>query len=128
MTPLQKFGKFVVEKIWDEPIEHHLLMQNSHWNSPEVQELQGAIVALPGDQKALTLKAVRYAVYTSLHYLLHGLQEAHDLHQGIEVLVDGKNVAELSDMLHGEFFGEDGSQNTASFQTCGSSNRMKMVA
>ena len=44
----------------------------------------------------------------ALHDLLFALQEAHDLQQGIELLVDGVNVAGLSGMLQGEPLGPDG--------------------
>ena len=48
------------------------------------------------------------ALSVGLHDFLFALQEAHDLERGIEVLVDGKNVAELSDGLQGEPCGGEG--------------------
>jgi hypothetical protein len=43
-----------------------------------------------------------------MHDLLFAFQEAHDRNTGIEIMVDGKPIAELSDGLHGEIFGETG--------------------
>ena len=43
-----------------------------------------------------------------MHDLLVGFVEAHDMEEGIEVFVDGENVVELSDGLHGEQFTENG--------------------
>ena len=108
MNSLEKFGRLVIETIRDKPIHHHILMQQGHWKTPAVQELQRALASLPPEQKELMLKAVTDAVDTALHYFLMALQEAHDREQGIEVRVDGENIAERSGMLHGEHFGEEG--------------------
>jgi len=108
MEPLEKFGKFVIEAVRDKPIHQHLLTQQGHWKSPGIQELQRLVTNLPPEQKEIVLKAVTDAVDTALHYLLLGLQEAHDCGDGIEVFVDGKNVVELSGMLHGESVGDTG--------------------
>ena len=43
-----------------------------------------------------------------MHELLFAIQDAHDRELGIEVSVDGENVAEKSGMLHGEHLGEGG--------------------
>ncbi len=48
------------------------------------------------------------ALDVGLHDFLFGLQEAHDLEQGITVMVEDQNIAEFSDGLHGEPWSEDG--------------------
>lgn len=108
MNPLDKFGEFIVTKLRDRAIEQHLLMQEGHWKSPAIQDLQREIVALSPEQKELLRHVVVDVVDTALHDLLFAIQEAHDTGAGIEVTADGENVAELSGMLQGEHLGEDG--------------------
>ena len=43
-----------------------------------------------------------------MHDLLFAFQEHHDCGEGIEIMVEGKPIAELSDGLHGEIFGDEG--------------------
>jgi hypothetical protein len=40
--------------------------------------------------------------------LLFAFHMSHDANFGIEIMVDGKPLAELSDGLHGELFGKEG--------------------
>ena len=47
-------------------------------------------------------------VDTAVHDLLFAIQDPHDREPGIEVLVDGENVAAASDGLQGEPLGEGG--------------------
>lgn len=108
MKPLEKFGQFVIGEFRDKAIEQHLLMQEGHWKTPAVQELQRAIVDLSTEQKALLLRVVVDVVDTALHDFLFALQDANDREVGIAVFVDGVNVAEASGMLNGEHLGEDG--------------------
>jgi len=108
MDPLDKFGEFVITKLRDRAIEQHLRMQEGHWKSPAIQELQREVVALSPEQKELLRHVVVDVVDTALHDLLFAIQEAHDTDAGIEVTVDGENVAEVSGMLQGEHLGEDG--------------------
>jgi hypothetical protein len=48
------------------------------------------------------------AIDTAMHDFLFALQDAHDRELGVEILVDGRNVAEESGMLNGEQLGEGG--------------------
>lgn len=108
MSALEKFGQFIVQALRDKAIDQHLLMQQGRWKSPAIQELQRALAGLPPAEKELMLKAVVDVVDTALHDFLFALQDSHDRGLGIEVLVDGENVADASGMLHGEHLGEDG--------------------
>ena len=47
-------------------------------------------------------------VDTGLHDFLFALQQIADFDNDINVLVDGKNIVEQSDGLHGELFGDNG--------------------
>jgi hypothetical protein len=53
-------------------------------------------------------RCVQMAIDTGLHDFLIALSEAHDSGRDIAVFVDGQNVAEQSDRLAGELFGEQG--------------------
>ena len=63
---------------------------------------------MPDSMKYLVLRCVVGAIDGAIHDLLFTLQDSHDRNLGVEILVDGKNVAEVSDGLHGEPNGEQG--------------------
>lgn len=107
-SPLDKFGRFVMQHLRDRAIDHHTLLQRGHWKTPAIQELQRAVVALPEDTKRLVLRCVVDSIDVAVHDFLFALQEVHDLDDGLVVQVDGTNVAELSDGLEGEPLGKTG--------------------
>lgn len=108
MTPLDKFGQFVMRNLRDSAIGHHRKLQAGEWRAPGIQELQAAVVALPEDTRRLVLRCVADAIDTATHDLLFALQEAHDQELGVEMLVDGTSIAEVSDGLQGEPYGKEG--------------------
>jgi hypothetical protein len=105
---LERFGSFVISQLWDSALEHHDLLAKAHWRAPALQNLQDELAALSEKQKEIVRRCVAEALRDGLHDFLFALQEAHDLKTGIEVLVDGKNIAELSDGLQGEPYGSEG--------------------
>jgi hypothetical protein len=108
MTPLDKFGQFVMRNLRDRAIGHHRKLQAGEWRAPALQALQSAVVALPEDTQRLVLRCVAEAIDTATHDFLFALQDAHDRKLGVEVSVDGTSVAEVSDGLQGEPYGERG--------------------
>lgn len=108
MRPLDKFGQFVMRNVRDRAIGQHLTLQAGECRAPAIQELQAAVVALPEETQRLLLRCIADAIDTATHDLLFALQEAHDLKLGVEVLVDGTSVAEVSDGLQGEPCGNRG--------------------
>jgi hypothetical protein len=108
MAALDKFGQFIVAKLRDRAFEQYEILEKGGWKTPSLQSLQDALGSLEAEQKNVVRRCVFDAIDTALHDVLVAFQEAHDLEMGIEVLVDGENVAELSGMLHGELFGEEG--------------------
>jgi hypothetical protein len=103
-----KFGEFIVKNLWDEAIEHHDLLARGHWKAPALQQLQKDLARLTPKQKKIVRQCIIEALGSGLHQFLFALAEAHDFEQGIAVVVDGVNVVEQSDGLHGEPFGPDG--------------------
>lgn len=108
MKPLEKFGKFMVENLRDKAMEQHDMLQAGKLRGRAIQDLQRRVGELSEDQKATVKDVLVDALDTALHDLLFAFQDAHDRSLGVEVLVDGENVAELSGMLQGEPLGEDG--------------------
>lgn len=108
MSALDKFGKFIVENLRDRAIEQHEMLLQGRLREPAMQELQRQVMALAEDERLLIRNVVIDVLDTAMHDLLFAIQDAHDRELGIEVFVDGENVAEKSGMLHGEHLGEGG--------------------
>jgi hypothetical protein len=108
MTSLDKFGQFVMRNLRDRGIEQHVKLQAGEWRAPAIQELQAAVAGLPEDTKRLLLRCIVDTIDTATHDFLFALQDSHDRQLGIEALVDGTNVAEISDGLQGEPYGNKG--------------------
>ena len=92
----------------DRAIDQHLKLQAGEWRGPKIQELQAAVAALPEDTKRLLLRCVVDTIDTATHDFLFALQDSHDRQLGVEMLVDGANVADVSDGLQGEPYGNKG--------------------
>lgn len=108
MTPVDKFGELVATKLRDAAIDHADALLTAYWKAPALQKLQSELRRLSPEQKALVRRCVVEAVDSGIHDFLFALGVAHDLEKGIAVVVDGENVAALSDGLHGEMFTDDG--------------------
>jgi len=76
--------------------------------APALQNLQESLQQFSAEQRTLIKDLVDELATTSMHALLFSLQEISDLDEGIEIWVEGKNIAELSDGLHGEIFSDEG--------------------
>jgi hypothetical protein len=106
--PLDKFGKFIMENFRDRAIDNYQMLSMGKWKAPSLQLIQSQLEQFSEEQKEIIHKVVISCIDHGLHDLLFGLQEAHELGDKIEVFVDGVNLAEVSDGLHGELFTEDG--------------------
>jgi hypothetical protein len=103
-----KFGKFIITKMFDEAIGAYDGLARSHWKAPTLQQLQADLAALTPEQRDIVRQCVIEAIGSALHSFLFALGEAHDFGEGIALLVDGVNIVEQSDGLHGEPYGPDG--------------------
>jgi hypothetical protein len=108
MNPVEKFGQFFVENLRDKSLDYLQLMFDGHWKAPETRPLQEKVSNLSPDLKAIVSGLADCLLTHAMHDLLFAFQEAHDNNIGIEIMVDGKPIAELSDGLHGEIFGKEG--------------------
>lgn len=108
MKPLEKFGKFFVQSVRDKSLENLHSMLDGRWKAPNLQPLQDKVSSLSPELRVLLCEFTEHLLTNAMHDLLFALQESHDCNGGIEIMVDGKSIAKLSDGLHGEIFGEDG--------------------
>ena len=108
MDPIEKFGKFFVENFRDKSLEYLLGMFDGKWKAPDLQPLQSKVSNLSPELKAVAYELTDGLLTHAMHDLLFAFQESHDCNTGIDIMVDAKPIAQLSDGLHGEIFGEDG--------------------
>jgi hypothetical protein len=108
MNPLDKFGKFMVENLRDRALEQNQMLLNGDLRGQNIQELQSRIASLPAEQRELIARLAKDLIDTAMHDILYAFQDAHDRDLGIEVTVDGANVADESGMLNGEHLGSNG--------------------
>ena len=108
MSALDSFGKFLVANLRDKALEQNAMLLEGTWKGKTIQTLQSRIADLPDGQKSLLREMVVDLIDTAMHDLLFAIQDAHDRDLGLEVLVDGENVADASGMLQGEHLGEGG--------------------
>jgi len=107
-SALNHFGKFLIENFRDKAIRQYDMLVHGKLRSPSIQEVQAWAMSLSPADKAMLTRLVVDALDTAMHDFLFSLQDAHDRELGIEVIVNGKNIASASGMLNGEPLGEDG--------------------
>jgi hypothetical protein len=105
--PLDKFGAFFVQNLRDKMLDNLEMLLGGKLKAPEVQELQRKLARLNDDQKRLVRDLVERISTGGMHDFLFALQERADA-GSIRVVVDDKEIAQLSDGLHGEIFGDEG--------------------
>jgi hypothetical protein len=105
---LDRFGAFVVRHLRDSMFDDLEMFLRGDWKAPELQELQNHLKELDEGHKRLLRDLVEQLTTTGLHHFLFALQEEAENGGDIKVLVQGVEVAKLTDGLHGEPSGEDG--------------------
>jgi len=108
LPPVDKFGKFIVENLRDKGIDFAERLLTRHWKAPALLEMQNEIANLNETQKIAFIKAVTETIDGAMHDFLYALQEQASFDNEIQILVDGQNIVELSDGIHGEAYTEDG--------------------
>lgn len=108
MNPVDTFGKVLIEKFRDDGMRYfdNLLQGRAPIDARQLSTRLSEMFT--EEQKQLLLSAFADAIDVSMHDFLFALQVAHDFNEGIEVLVDGKNIAKESDDLQGEPWGDYG--------------------
>ena len=105
---LDKFGQFLMKNFRDNAIYKINSLFEGHSKAPAYQKLQNSLKPIKDEEKEIIKKAFIISLDSGLHDFLFSLQESTDNKEGIEVLVNGTNIASQSDGLQGELFTEDG--------------------
>lgn len=105
---LDKFGEFLMKNFRDNAIYKINTLFEGSAKAPAYQDLQNSLKSFNEEEKEILKKAFTISLDSGLHDFLFSLQESTDNHEGIELLVNGSNVAKQSDGLQGELFTEDG--------------------
>ncbi|GAB5555346.1 MAG: hypothetical protein Sapg2KO_49370 [Saprospiraceae bacterium] len=105
---LDKFGAFFIQNLLDKGLESFFALANNQLNSPSTEEIRNNYQKFTPDQQALIEKIVIKVLLSAKHDFLFALQKKYDSKNDIQFLIDGVEVAKLSDGLHGELFSEDG--------------------
>lgn len=105
---LDIFGQFIMKNLRDNAIDQFDGLARGHWKAPGLAKLQKDLTTFTPEQLAIIRRTVVESIDTGVHDFLFSLQENLDFDNNIQIHVEGKNIAELSDGLHGELFTEDG--------------------
>ncbi|MFP5043064.1 hypothetical protein [Parasediminibacterium sp. JCM 36343] len=108
LSPVDKFGKFIVENLRDKGIDFAEGLLKNLWKAPSLLKIQNEIATLNDNQKIAFIKAITQTMDGAIHDFLFALQEQADFDNDIQILVDGQNVVELSDGIHGEAYSDEG--------------------
>jgi len=105
---VDKFGKFLVDNLRDKGIIYAEGLLNNKWKAPVLQNIQLGLTNLEDSEKEVVRNAIIATLDSAIHDFLFALQEQTDFENGIKILVDGENVIELSDGIHGEPYSDEG--------------------
>jgi len=103
--PLDKFGEFFVQNLRDKMLHNLEMMLSSGWKAPDLQELQVKLSGFTDAQKQVVRELAERITTAGMHDLLFAIADSGGV---VRVLVDGQEIANLSDGLHGEIFGDEG--------------------
>ena len=105
---LDWFGEFLVENLRDSGIEFTELLLKAHWKALDLQNLQHKLETFSEEQKEIVMDVVVKTIDKAIHNFLYAVQEESEFDNGIQIMVNGKNIAELSDGLQGEGYSNNG--------------------
>ncbi|WP_417888156.1 DUF6547 family protein [Zunongwangia sp.] len=98
----------IIDNLRDKQIDWFKGLIQGKWRSQESKEFHAKLSKLTQEEKQVVADVLEKILEKSMHDFLFAIQESNDLDSGLKVFMDGENVAELSDVLHGEIFTEDG--------------------
>lgn len=106
--PLDKFGAFFVQNLRDKMLDSLEKLLRGDSKAPGDQKLQSQLSSFSKEQKQVLRDTFDDLIKTGMHDLLFAIQDQADHKGTIKVLVDGQEIAKISDGLHGEIFGDEG--------------------
>lgn len=98
----------VVENFFDRSVDNYLLLRDGRLKAKSELHLQSEFSKLSAETISLVDAVVLRLLTGAVHDILFAVQDAHDRGLGLELRVDGVDVAKESGMLHGECVGETG--------------------
>lgn len=101
---LEEFGKVFINEVRDRTIRVYDKRVNGIMKDVSSKELYNEVQHLNDSQHQLIQKIISQVTDLSLHNMLFMLEE----HDDVELLMNGENIAEISDGLSGELYTEDG--------------------
>ena len=105
---LDIFGEFLVKNLRDKGIGNTETLLSNKSKSPSNLKIQTEIGQFNEPQKDLIKEIVIKSIDVAIHDFLFSLQELADFENNIQISVNGKNIVELSDGIHGESYSENG--------------------
>jgi hypothetical protein len=105
---LDIFGEFLVKNLRDKGIGNAETLLSNKSKSPSNLKIQTEIGQFNEPQKDLIKEIVIKSIDVAIHDFLFSLQELTDFENNIQISVNGKNIVELSDGIHGESYSENG--------------------
>jgi len=105
---VNKFGELLMTDLRDRTIDFFELLMKGHWKGSELQQLQFEMQSFDEKQIEIFRRVLIRSLDSGLHDFLFKLQEQADFDNEIEINVQGINIIQASDGLHGELFTEDG--------------------
>ncbi|MBI9056213.1 hypothetical protein L3049_10045 [Labilibaculum sp. DW002] len=106
--PLDTFGRFIIENLFDQGIRKFQRLSNEEIKTPSLLTLQQNLRTFNKNEIEIIQELIIEIMTSSTHDFLFAIQEQTDLDENIQMNVENENVADLSDGLHGEIFTESG--------------------
>lgn len=110
---LDVLGELVMKHLRDEGFDFFDRLEKGEWKSPGLLALQRELGELDAAGRQVARRAARAAMDHAVHEFLFSLHEACEA-GNVEVRINGREVTDLSDGLHGELFTDDGWQSRLS--------------
>lgn len=105
---LDYFGEFLMKNHRDKALLTLKSAFQGKWKNENLKNFQNLLVNLSSEQQNELFQGFEYIISGALHDLLFSLQEENHFTNRIKILVDGFDVVEVSDGIHGEQFSTKG--------------------
>ena len=101
---LEEFGEIFIKEVRDRTIDLFDRKTQGLMKSKESQLLFERVTKLNDEQKSLISDIIPQIVDLSIHNMLCLFEE----HDEFQIIIDGENIADISDGLSGELYTSDG--------------------
>jgi len=105
MNKLDKLGKLISEDLRDSALSRYLDIESGSLRSKKAMGLNKELSSFSEEQKEIVRKILTNSIDAGIHDFLFALEEGQS---EVRVMVEGEDMADLSDGLQGEIFTEDG--------------------